>query len=97
KTGRTHQIRVHPKAIGHPLSVDPLYGKRSAILLSGLKAGYKPKKGHPEPPVISRLTLHAHRITFEPFPGAGKVMVEAPIAKDMDRLVRLLRKYKSGR
>ena len=97
KTGRTHQIRVHLKALGHPLSVDPLYGKRSAIFLSGLKADYKPKKGQTETPIISRLTLHAHSITFEPFPGVGKVTVEAPMAKDMDRLVRLLRKYKGSR
>lgn len=29
ETGRTHQIRVHMQAIGHPLVGDPLYGKRS--------------------------------------------------------------------
>ena len=28
KTGRTHQIRVHLSAIGHPVVGDPLYGKR---------------------------------------------------------------------
>ncbi|AEH50688.1 RluA family pseudouridine synthase [Pseudothermotoga thermarum] len=29
KTGRTHQIRVHMKFIGHPIIGDPLYGKKS--------------------------------------------------------------------
>jgi 23S rRNA pseudouridine1911/1915/1917 synthase len=28
KTGRTHQIRVHLKHLGHPISGDPVYGKR---------------------------------------------------------------------
>ncbi|MCF6515059.1 RluA family pseudouridine synthase [Lactobacillus sp. S2-2] len=31
KTGRTHQIRVHMKYIGHPLVGDPLYGPRKTI------------------------------------------------------------------
>jgi 23S rRNA pseudouridine1911/1915/1917 synthase len=32
ETGRTHQIRVHLRAIGHPLMGDPTYGKRGAKL-----------------------------------------------------------------
>ncbi|MGZ6255051.1 MAG: RluA family pseudouridine synthase [Candidatus Chromulinivorax sp.] len=32
KTGRTHQIRVHFKAIGHPLLGDQVYGKASKII-----------------------------------------------------------------
>ena len=46
RTGRTHQIRVHALAIGHPLAVDPLY--RTAEFA-----------GRAEPPGIERLTLHA--------------------------------------
>jgi 23S rRNA pseudouridine1911/1915/1917 synthase len=32
ETGRTHQIRVHFSAIGHPVFGDPVYGKRSPLL-----------------------------------------------------------------
>lgn len=35
ETGRTHQIRVHMKSIGHPLAGDPLYGPRKTINGSG--------------------------------------------------------------
>ena len=35
ETGRTHQIRVHMKYIGHPLVGDPLYGPKHVIGDSG--------------------------------------------------------------
>jgi len=34
ETGRTHQIRVHLAAIGHPLLGDPAYGRKGAIPFS---------------------------------------------------------------
>lgn len=37
KTGRTHQIRVHFKAIGHPIVCDSLYGGKNARCPFGLK------------------------------------------------------------
>ena len=45
-TGRTHQLRAHLKAVGHPILGDPKYGDEASALLSG---GLK-------------LQLHARRI-----------------------------------
>lgn len=41
ETGRTHQIRVHMEALGHPLIGDRLYGPQQTALIARLKnAGY---------------------------------------------------------
>jgi len=44
KTGRTHQIRVHLKHLGHPIAGDPVYGKRGRWerhLLHAWKLGFR--------------------------------------------------------
>lgn len=46
ETGRTHQIRVHMKYIGHPLAGDPLYGPKKTLpgagqYLHAAKLGFK--------------------------------------------------------
>lgn len=73
KTGRMHQLRVHLKAIGLPLAVDPLYnrppfGVPEGIFLSNFKRDYRHKKTE-ERPLIGRLTLHATRINFSDLNG----------------------------
>ena len=40
-TGRTHQIRVHMQALGHPIIGDELYGKKSKLINRQLLHAYK--------------------------------------------------------
>lgn len=89
-TGRTHQIRVHMAAIGHPLTVDPDYGGGTAVLLSNFKPRYRHSGRHAERPLIERLTLHAQRIAFK-HPADGRAMeIEAPLPKDLRAAIRQL-------
>jgi 23S rRNA pseudouridine1911/1915/1917 synthase len=92
-TGRRHQIRAHLAAIGHPLSVDPLYGGGHEILLSQYKPDYKPNRSGEERPLISRLTLHAARITFEHPRSGQQITIEAPMPRDLRATVRQLARF----
>ncbi|NUM36292.1 MAG: RluA family pseudouridine synthase [Candidatus Brocadiae bacterium] len=93
ETGRTHQIRVHLASQGYPLAIDSLYGYRNAIKLSEIKPSYKPKDTNLERPILSRLTLHAHRISFQ-LPDEQPFSIEAPIPEDLELLIKMLRKYR---
>ncbi len=95
-TGRQHQVRVHLSAIGHPLAVEPVYGGKDGIYLSELKRNYRRKPGRPERPIIARLTLHASGLEFPAADGTVR-RVEAELPKDLERLVRCLRKYRQRR
>lgn len=55
ETGRTHQIRVHLSAIGHPIVGDRLYGGRSGqrLLLHASRLCLYPSKGGTLPRVFS--------------------------------------------
>jgi 23S rRNA pseudouridine1911/1915/1917 synthase len=94
-TGRTHQIRVHLAAVGFPLAVDPLYGRREQLLLSEVKAGYRAKPGRPERPMIERLTLHAASIEVPAPRDPGRMIrVEAALPKDLAQLLKQLAKVR---
>jgi len=71
-TGRTHQIRAHFAAIGHPVVGDTLYGAPR-----GLRAGAR------NIPPLKRNFLHAARIGFShPTTGAW-VEVRAPLPREL--------------
>jgi 23S rRNA pseudouridine1911/1915/1917 synthase len=75
-TGRTHQIRVHLKSIGHILLGDAIYG-------------FKP---HASLPDIPRVMLHAERLRFlHPVTGKT-MDVHAPLPKDFVKVQKALRK-----
>ncbi|MCG8503416.1 MAG: RluA family pseudouridine synthase [Sphingomonadales bacterium] len=67
RTGRTHQLRVHMAAIGHPIVGDGKYGGAEAFLSGG---------------VSRKLHLHARHIAL-PHPGGGALSVTAPLPAHM--------------
>ena len=96
KTGRTHQLRVHLKSIGLPLAVDPLYNPRhggypDGIFLSEYKRDYRPTAGEEERPLISRLTLHAEKLTFV-HPNGQSMTIECIPPKDFRAAITQLSK-----
>jgi len=91
-TGRTHQIRVHAKHMGHPLACDPIYGDGKPVMLSSLKKKYKPgKHDDEERPMISRLALHSHKLAFTDVSGIKREFV-AEIPKEFRALMQQLKK-----
>lgn len=93
-TGRTHQIRVHAKHIGHPVVCDDLYGDGKPILLSSLKHKFKLSKNElEERPILNRLGLHASSLQFETT-NNEIIKLEAPLPKDLKALLQQLRKRK---
>jgi 23S rRNA pseudouridine1911/1915/1917 synthase len=94
-TGRTHQIRVHCKHLGHPIVCDPLYGDGKPVLLSSIKKKFKLSKTEEEErPILNRLGLHAFSLDFVNRQGKP-VHLEAPVPKDMEALMRQLEKHKA--
>ncbi|MCP9751135.1 RluA family pseudouridine synthase [Ferruginibacter sp. HRS2-29] len=91
-TGRTHQIRVHSKEIGHPLAVDDMYGDGKPVLLSAIKKKFRlSKHDDEERPMISRLALHSYKLIFETADGE-KLELVAEVPKEFRALMQQLKK-----
>jgi 23S rRNA pseudouridine1911/1915/1917 synthase len=90
-TGRTHQIRVHMKDIGHPILCDSLYGDGKPVLVSSIKKNYNHSGWDEEKPILSRLALHAARLSFADAEGKPFV-IEAEMPKDLRALLSQMRK-----
>jgi 23S rRNA pseudouridine1911/1915/1917 synthase len=74
-TGRTHQIRVHAKHIGHPLLGDPLYGGPTQL----------------RDVTLPRVCLHAQSLQIDhPVTGAA-LQFEAPLPEDLQQVAAALR------
>ncbi len=75
-TGRTHQIRVHLAAIGHPVAGDPVYGTGTS------------RRG---PEGLGRLFLHAWRLELSA-PGDGHLIrATAPLPRELENVLDELR------
>jgi len=81
RTGRTHQIRVHLRSIGHPLVGDPLYRRRGgpAVVLP------------PEAPQIGRQALHAASLELEHPSSGERVRFEAEVPGDFEAVLGWMR------
>lgn len=78
KTGRTHQLRVHLKSIGHPIVGDEFY--------AGRKTAREDRKWCP------RLFLHAKSISFAHPVSGEKVNVVSELPEDLQKaLAQLIR------
>ena len=75
ETGRTHQIRVHMKHIGHPLVGDPMYGSMR----------------HRLDKRINGQALHAGVLGFAHPRSGERLTFEVPLPEDMQELLELLR------
>lgn len=81
ETGRTHQIRVHMKHIGHPLIGDFLYNPDSCQYL----AAFTPEGQVP----LKRQALHSHRLEFiHPISGSS-LSFTSELPPDLQSFIKL--------
>lgn len=80
-TGRTHQIRVHLSAIGHPVAGDPDYGGVSRRLPPRLRALQR----------LERPFLHASRLVFRHPRDGRRLDLRSPLPPDLQAVIDALR------
>ena len=106
ETGRTHQIRVHMRTIGHPVIADSEYGSSEACYFEDLVKPVLNKDIHnlakmtelcdnTAVPIIQRQALHAYRIGFIHPISNKSLEFTADIPDDMSNLIKTLRKIKA--
>ena len=81
-SGRTHQIRVHMAAEGHPLLGDPLYGRAGATRASRL-----PEAAQAALKALGRQALHARTLGFRHPVNGEALRFESAIPLDIKRLI----------
>lgn len=91
-TDRMNQIRAHLRHAGMPIVGDESYGGKP-LWLSRLKRDFRLKPGREERPLISRVALHAERLTL-PHPVTGETLViKSEWPKDLRVAVKYLRQF----
>ena len=84
ETGRTHQIRVHLAAIGHPLLGDEAYGAH----VPGRSPGRRSGEGLPLR--LSRPALHAALLGFSHPVGGREMLFESTLPADLTAVLAAL-------
>ena len=95
ETGRTHQIRVHMKHIGHPLFNDITYGG-DRIVKGTVFTKYKQFVDNCFE-MCPRQALHAQQLGFIHPVTKEKMLFESPLPEDISSVVEKWRRYSSTR
>lgn len=91
ETGRTHQIRVHMKHLGHPLFNDDFYGG-DRIIKGTVYAKYKQFVDNCFN-ICPRQALHAKTLGFT-HPATGeRVFFESDLSEDIEEVIEKWRRY----
>lgn len=91
KSGRTHQIRVHMKSIGHPIVCDKDYsGGKNRIKSFHSKYTQLLTRVFKN---INRVALHAELLEFIHPVNGENIKVIAPLPKDMKNVISILKEY----